>query len=109
VPKSQTMLFDFGRGRGGDGMALDVEGRLYVAAGTNIATPMETVDFKAGVYVISPEGKLLQFIPVSEDMVTNCTFGAPDRKMLFITAGHKLWSIPVLTPGYVPFTSKPSP
>jgi len=107
VPKSQTLLFDFGRGRGGDGMALDVEGRLYVAAGTNIATPMETTDFKAGVYVLSPEGKLLQFIPVSEDMVTNCTFGAPDRKMLFITAGHKLWSIPVLTPGYVPYTSKP--
>jgi gluconolactonase len=108
VPKSQTLIFDFGRGRGGDGMALDVEGRLYVAAGTNIATPVETTDFKAGVYVISPEGKLLQFIPVSEDMVTNCTFGAPDRKMLFITAGHKLWSIPVLTPGYVPYTSKPS-
>jgi gluconolactonase len=106
VPKSQTLLFDFGRGRGGDGMALDVEGRLYVAAGTNIATPMETTDFKAGIYVLSPEGKLLQFIPVSEDMVTNCTFGAPDRKMLFITAGHKLWSIPVLTPGYVPYTSK---
>jgi gluconolactonase len=107
VPKTQTLLYDFGRGRGGDGMAIDVEGRLYVAAGTNVAAPpKETADNKAGVYVLSPEGKLLEFIPVLEDMVTNCTFGGPDLKTLYITAGHKLWSIPVGTPGYLPYPRK---
>ncbi len=108
VKDSQKLLYDFGRGRGGDGLALDTEGRLYIAAGTNVAAPpKETADIKAGVYVLSPEGKLLEFIPVLEDMVTNCTFGGPDMKTLYITAGHKLWSIPVGTPGYVPFPRKP--
>ena len=107
VPKSQTMLFDFGAGRGGDGMALDVEGRLYVAAGTNLANPpVETAEHPAGVYILSPDGKLLKTIPVPEDMVTNCTFGGADLKTLFITAGHTLFSIPVSTPGYVPWSMK---
>ena len=109
VPKSRTMLFDFGRGRGGDGLALDAAGRLYVAAGTNLANPpVETDEFKAGVYVLSPEGKLLHTIPVPEDMVTNCTFGGADLKTLFVTAGHTLFSIPVTTPGYVPWSLKHS-
>jgi gluconolactonase len=33
------------------------------------------------------------------DMITNCTFGDPDRKTLYITAGHTLWSIRTSTPG----------
>ena len=39
------------------------------------------------------EGKLVQFIPVPTDMITNCAFGDEDLKTLYITAGHKLWSI----------------
>jgi len=35
------------------------------------------------------------------DMITNCAFGGDDLKTLFITAGHKLWSIRVATPGHV--------
>jgi sugar lactone lactonase YvrE len=38
---------------------------------------------------------LSRTLPVPEDMITNCTFGATDGKTLFITAGHKLWSLRV--------------
>lgn len=98
---SQTLVHDFGRGRGGDGMALDAAGRLYVTAGLNFANPpVETGDVKAGVYVLTPEGQQVGFIPAPLDMVTNCTFGGADLKTLYITAGHQLWSVPVTTPGY---------
>jgi gluconolactonase len=100
---SRKLIFDWGTDRGPDGMAMDVEGRLYVAAGFNFPIPpVETAEkHKAGIYVISPAGELLQFIAVPIDMVTNCTFGDADRKTLYITAGHKLWSIRVSTPGFL--------
>jgi len=106
VPESRKMLHDFKRGRGGDGMAVDVEGRIYVAAGLGVHNlPLETTDNAPGVYVFSPDGKPEGFIAVPEDMVTNCTFGGPELKTLYITAGHTLWSVPVGTPGYVPWLS----
>ncbi|MBC8351812.1 MAG: SMP-30/gluconolactonase/LRE family protein [Planctomycetes bacterium] len=100
-PASRKLLFDWGTDRGPDGMAMDVEGRLYAAAGFNFPKPpIETANkHKAGIYVIAPKGGLLQFIPVPADMITNCTFGDTDRKTLYITAGHKLWSIRTSTPG----------
>ncbi len=101
VPGSQTLLYDFGRSRGGDGLALDEAGRIYVAAGTNLANPpLEDTEHPAGIYVFSPSGQRLAMLPVPEDMVTNCAFGGADRKTLYITAGHKLWSVPVTTPGF---------
>lgn len=98
---SRKLLFDWGSDRGPDGMAQDQQGRLYVAAGFNHPNPpVETAEkYKAGIYVISGDGELLQFIPVPADMITNCTFGDDDLKTLYITAGHKLWSIRVKTPG----------
>jgi gluconolactonase len=99
---SRKLVHDFGRGRGGDGMEVDAKGRLYVAAGLNVPNPpLETGDVKAGVYVFTPEGKQVGFVPVLEDMVTNCCFGGADLKTLYITAGHTLWSVKVETPGYV--------
>jgi gluconolactonase len=100
-PASRKLLFDWGSDRGPDGMAMDIEGRLYAAAGFNFPhPPVETANkHKAGIYVVAPEGGLLQFIPVPADMITNCTFGDPDRKTLYITAGHTLWSIRTSTPG----------
>ncbi len=86
-------------------MAIDQAGRLYVTAGLNYAAPPhETAGkYKAGVYVISPEGGLLDTIAVPTDMVTNCAFGGSDRKTLYITAGHTLWSVPVNDPGFTPW------
>ncbi len=108
-PDSRKLLFDWGSDRGPDGLALDTAGRIYAAAGFNFpALPIETaIQHKAGIYVIAPEGGLLQFIPVPEDMITNCTFGDADRQTLYITAGHKLWSIRTATPGFVTPTSVP--
>jgi gluconolactonase len=109
VPASQKLLFDWGTERGPDGMAIDQLGRLYVAAGLNYpAPPHETATrYKAAVYVIAPEdGKLLATIPLPMDMITNCAFGGSDLKSLFITSGHKLWSIRVGTPGHVAWLKK---
>ncbi|MBC8289368.1 MAG: SMP-30/gluconolactonase/LRE family protein [Planctomycetes bacterium] len=101
--KSRKLLFDWGNERGPDGMAIDKQGRLYVTAGFNFPNPpAETANkFKAGVYVISPEGKQLGFIPVPIDMITNCAFGDKDFRTLYITAGHKLWSIRTNATGHV--------
>lgn len=100
--KSKRVIFDWGAGRGPDGLEIDQQGRLYVAGGLNKPNlPFETADkFKGGIYILSPKGKLLDFIPIPVDEVTNCGFGGPDWKILFITAGGTLWSIPVSIAGY---------
>ncbi|MDE0597056.1 MAG: SMP-30/gluconolactonase/LRE family protein [Roseibacillus sp.] len=101
--KSRKLLFDWGSDRGPDGMALDSKGRIFATAGFNFPKPpVETSNkYKAGVYVFSPEGTLLETIPIPADMITNCTFGGDDLCTLFVTAGHKLWSIPVKDPGHL--------
>lgn len=105
---SQKLLFDWGSDRGPDGMAIDSLGRLYVTAGFNHPEPpAQTANkYKAGVYVITSEGKLVQFIPVPTDMITNCAFGDDDLKTLYITAGHKLWSIRTEVAGHVEWLSR---
>lgn len=92
-PGSRKVLFDWKDGRGPDGMKMDAEGRIYVAAGTNKANDYETTRFKAGCYILSPSGRLLDFIPTSPDECCNCTFGGKDGKTLFITSGGHLWSV----------------
>lgn len=82
-------------------MKLDAAGRLFVAAGFNRQNPPHETQPEptAGVYVFSPEGTLLQFLPIPRDEVTNCAFGGHNLQTLFITAGGSLWSISVATPG----------
>ena len=103
APGSRKLLFDWGSDRGPDGMALDSKGRIFATAGFNFPKPpVETRNkYRAGVYIFSPAGELLQTIPVPADMITNCTFGGPELKTLFVTAGHKLWSIPVKDSGHL--------
>jgi gluconolactonase len=59
---------------GADSMCLDAAGNLYVAV-------------KRGLQVIRADGTKLKLLRVdSSDGTTNCSFGGPDGKTLFITA-----------------------
>ena len=97
----QRQVYDFGRGRGGDGMRLDSRGNLWVAAGVSAPrTANETADVPTGVYVISPAGKLLGRIPIPEDVITNLAFGGEDKQTLYVTAGKTIFRIRTAVPGY---------
>lgn len=99
---SKKKLYDWAQGRGPDGLKQDKLGRLYVAAGLNVPNAFEPdPTIKAGIYVLNPDGKLLAFLPVPTDEVTNCAFGTNDLKTLYITAGGTLYSIRTATPGRV--------
>jgi gluconolactonase len=98
----QRAVYDFGKGRGGDGMRIDVNGNLWVAAGINRprGNPGESLDVPAGVYVIAPSGKLLGRVPIPEDLITNVAFGGRERKTLYVTAGKTLYRFPVNVSGH---------
>jgi sugar lactone lactonase YvrE len=107
--KSQKLLYDWGKGRGPDGVKQDSKGRLYVAGGLNKPNPPAEPadDVKGGIYVIDPEsGKLLAFLGVPTDEVTNCAFGGDDLKTLYITGGGTLYSIRTTTAGRVIWPKK---
>lgn len=61
-----------------DSMCVDAEGNLYVAT-------------LLGLSIFDPTGRALGSIPIGGDVVTNCAFGGPDQKTLFITS-HSLLS-----------------
>jgi len=101
---SQQMLFDWEAGRGPDGMTQDDKGRIYVAGGRNEAVPpYEDTTYPAGVYVFSPNGKLLTIVPIPHDETTNCAFGDEDLRTLYVTAGGNLHSVRTKRPGWLPF------
>jgi gluconolactonase len=82
------VLYDFGSGRGIDGMTLDSAGRIWAAAGSKE---------KAGVHVFEmnsdrTSAKLLTVVNTSEDP-TNCTFGGSGRDVLYITTATSLFRI----------------
>jgi gluconolactonase len=84
------VLHDFGTGRGIDGMTVTTDGRIVAAAGSGD---------KAGAYVFSPEGKLLEVIPTPEDPA-NVEFGGEDGKTLYICAGRSLYRIKTTMTGF---------
>jgi gluconolactonase len=99
-PASRKLIFDWHTARGPDGFKMDRDGRFYVAAGLNRASRFETTDeYKGGLFIISPKGKLLEFIAIPKDEATNCAFGGPDLKTLYVTAGGVLYSIRTKTAG----------
>ena len=84
--------YNFYPGRSADGMSIDSQGNLYASAGMGqLRGTSETLDTKTGIYVISPKGTLLKFIPIAEDYITNNAFGGPDMKTLYVTAGKTLY------------------
>ena len=74
-----------GTDSGGDGMAIDNEGRFYVTAIT-------------GVQVFDRAGQYLGNIPVPKKP-TNVAFSGPRKSVLYITAQTGLYRIPTLTQG----------
>ncbi|MFN2478179.1 MAG: SMP-30/gluconolactonase/LRE family protein [Pseudonocardiaceae bacterium] len=72
-------------GGGGDGMAVDDAGNLYVAT-------------DAGVQVYKPNGMSWGLISLPE-VPSNCTFGGFDRRTLYITAKTSLYRVTLKIPG----------
>jgi gluconolactonase len=92
--RNMRVHYNFYPGRSADGMTIDVEGNLYAAAGLNRSRgTSETLDTKCGVHIISPQGKLIDFIPIPEDTITNCAFAGQDMKTLYVTAGKTLFKV----------------
>lgn len=89
----RSMLHDYGSGHGGDGMVLDVEGHIYLTAGEREA---------AGVYIFTPDGQQIDFIPTPETP-GNCTFGDPDLRTLYIAASSSLYRIRLGIPGFLTY------
>jgi len=86
--------YNFYPGRSADGMSIDSQGNLYASAGMGqLRGTSETLDTKTGIYIISPRGALLKFIPIAEDYITNNAFGGPDMKTLYVTAGKTLYKV----------------
>lgn len=91
---NMRVFHNFYPGRSGDGMTIDSEGNLYVAAGLhNRRGTSETLDTQCGIHVFAPDGHLKEFVPIPEDTITNCAFGGPDLKTLYITAGKTLFKV----------------
>ena len=66
---------------GGDGMTIDEWGNVYGAGGNG-----------SHIWVRDPSGKLLTTIPVPE-RPSNCCFGGPEFKTLYITARKSVYRI----------------
>lgn len=103
----ERVLIDFYPGRSGDGMCIDAKGNLYVAAGLHKTRgTSETLATRPGIHVISPEGRLLAYRETPEDTITNCTFGGPDLKTLYVACGTLLLAIPTKIPGKASYRPK---
>jgi len=85
-------IIDFSPEHGIDGMAIDVDGNLYVGR------PVEAW----GVYVYRPDGTPNGHIPTPVP-VRNVTFGrGEDANLLYITGGGNLYRVRIRSNGYHP-------
>jgi len=97
---NERVLINFYPGRSGDGMCIDAQGNLYVAAGLHkTRKTSETLDTRPGIHVISPEGELIAFRETPLDTITNCAFGGEDLRTLYVTCGNLLLAIRTEIPG----------
>jgi gluconolactonase len=93
---NMRVFHTFSPGRSADGMCMDSGGNVYAAAGLHQRRgTSETLDTRCGVHVFSPQGKLIRFIPIPEDTITNCAFGGSDLKTLYVTAGKGVYQAKV--------------
>ncbi len=83
-----TTKGDNGFASGADGLAVDSEGRVYVAINTT-----------GGVQVFSPQGQHLGTIPTSLG-AQNIAFAGPDKKTLYIVGRGAAFKVQMLSQGY---------
>ncbi len=95
------VLFDFGPHRGIDGMCLDADGNVIATAGSDESGPGPML------YVIAPSGRVLETHPFPGSFPTNCTFGGPDHRTLFVTGDGALYAATTDRQGYR--TDPPNP
>ena len=80
----KTVLHNFGKETGIDGMTVDVKGHIYAAVRSAS---------RFGIVVFSPEGKEKAYIETPK-LPTNCCFGiGKESKTLYITAGSGFYRI----------------
>ncbi len=81
---------------GGDGLAVDAAGRLYVTAGGGGGGA-------AGIHVVAADGKALGTIGGPRSFIT-AAFAGPEKKMLYAVANDRrvveIYTIPMLAQGY---------
>lgn len=77
---------DTGTSSGADGLAVDANGRLYVAS-------------TAGIQVFSSKGEALGIIALPK-APQNLAFAGPDKKTLYVVGRGAAWKIAVLSQGY---------
>jgi gluconolactonase len=68
-----------------DGMSVDARGNLWASG-------------PGGMYVFTPDGRELGHIDAGT-AISNCAFGGPDGRTLFMTAGHMILRVPVKVKG----------
>ena len=80
----KSILFDFGPGRGVDGMALNTDGQILATAGSSSAGP------GSAIYVFESDGLVRSTHRTPADSPTNCTFGGSGLNILYVTfaTGH---------------------
>jgi len=74
---------------GADGMAVDSEGKIFVATTEGL-----------GIQVFDPDGNHLGNIPCPA-ATNNCNFGGADMKTLYVSAKDGIYKIPVKIPGFM--------
>ena len=81
---NRSVLFDFGRGRGIDGMTLTTDSRIVATAGSSAGGPGSMI------YVFDASGLVVSTHRAPQDAPTNCTFGGAGLDDLFVTfiTGH---------------------
>ena len=85
---SLSVVGDGDRVLGGDGLAVDGLGNVWVA-----------VPRASAIVVFDPKGKPLGRVMVPRDP-SNCAFGGPDGRSLYITARDGIYLLPTLVEGY---------
>jgi sugar lactone lactonase YvrE len=104
-PLGKAEVFYDLEGSGGDGCAFDADGNFWVA-------DFHRPDTKTGrITVLSPEAKVLAYLPVPAKVVSNIAFGGVNHDEIFCTTGEPpgVFHAKVGVKGFAGHPGKPLP